>query len=65
MIGSHIETVDRGRDGGTRMKGFVIVSVLAAVIFALKWLYARRAAKTDPVDAKALQKTSFPRSSGH
>ena len=47
------------------MKGFVIVSVLATVLFRLKWLFAKRAAKKDPVDVETLKKASFPRSGGH
>ena len=45
-----METVDRVRNGGTRVKGFLFVSVLAAVLFAIQWVYARMAAWTGPVD---------------
>ena len=47
------------------MKGFVITSVLAAVLFRLKWLFAKRAAKTDPVDIEALKKVDYRRASGN
>ncbi len=46
------------------MKGFIFVCVLAAVLFALKWAYARIAAKKDPVDIKSLKKVEFPAPSG-
>ena len=46
------------------MKGFLFVSVLAAVLFALKWVFARWAADRDPVDAKALEKANFPGGGG-
>ena len=42
------------------MKGFLFVSVLAAVLFAVQWVYARMAAEKDPVDAEALKEARFP-----
>ena len=41
------------------MKGFLIVCVLAAVVFAVMWGYARLMARKDPVDAEALKATDF------
>lgn len=47
------------------MKGIVFLSALAGILFPLKMLYARRKAKTDPVDPEALKKTDFRNSSGN
>ena len=47
------------------MKGIVFLSALAGILFPLKALYARRKAKTDPVDPESLKKAHFPSSSGH
>lgn len=47
------------------MKGFVFVSALIGILFPLKALWARRKAKTDPVDAEALSKVDYPNSSGN
>ena len=41
------------------MKGFLFVSVLAAVAFGVMWVYARVMAKRDPVDLEALKETGF------
>ena len=46
------------------MKGFIIVCVLAALLFAFKWAYARMAAKKDPVDLAALKQIEFPAPDG-
>lgn len=48
-----------------RMKGIVFLSALIGILFPLKALYAKRKAKTDPVDPETLKKASFPNSSGH
>ncbi|NNE86876.1 MAG: hypothetical protein HKN27_02270 [Silicimonas sp.] len=46
------------------MKGFVFVSALIGVLFPLKAIYARWAAKKDPVDVEALKKTHYHNGGG-
>ncbi len=50
-----VETDQEGPD----MKGFVFVTALAGLLFPLKALFARRKAKSDPVDIESLKKVDF------
>ena len=47
------------------MKGIVFLSALAGILFPLKALYARRAARRDPLDPETLKAVNFSHSSGY